>query len=415
MELLRFSFGVGDRFGHEASAQLRALEAARAAGTEIAPVWNKSNREHNLIGSEPAQVRAAADAAIAAAGWKGPYFVDADHIGLATVDSFLAASDFFTLDVADHIGRVPSRADVEAFVDAVRPHFGHLAMEGLSAPLYLDARQAAAAANSFLAAAQEAGRIYRHIVSRKGADRCIAEVSLDETERPQSPAELLFILAMLAGEGVPARTIAPKFTGRFNKGVDYIGDLAAFEREFGDDLAVLRFASETFGLPASLKLSIHSGSDKFSLYPIIRRLVAERGAGLHLKTAGTTWLEEVIGLAEVGGEGLRIAKDLYRAAFDHLAELVTPYATVIAVRPERLPSPSTVEGWGAADFVAALRHEPAHPAFNPDFRQLFHVSFKLAAAMGDRFTRALREFREPVERNVTFNLLERHIRPLFLD
>ena len=100
------------------------------------------------------------------------------------------------------------------------------------------------------------------------------------------------------------QTIAPKFTGRFNKGVDYVGDLAQFEKEFNDDLAVIAFAVKEFGLPADLKLSVHSGSDKFSIYPAIRRAIRRTGAGLHIKTAGTTWLEELIGLASAGGEGL---------------------------------------------------------------------------------------------------------------
>ena len=98
------------------------------------------------------------------------------------------------------------------------------------------------------------------------------------------------LLAALADEKVRAQTIAPKFTGRFNKGVDYVGDLAQFEREFSDDLAVIAHAVARYGLPANLKLSVHSGSDKFSLYPIIRRALARTGAGVHLKTAGTTWL-----------------------------------------------------------------------------------------------------------------------------
>ena len=148
---------------------------------------------------------------------------------------------------------------------------------------------------------QDAGKIYRHIAKSKGPENLIAEVSMDETDSPQTPPELLIILAALSDEGIPAQTIAPKFTGRFNKGVDYVGDLAQFEKEFHDDLAVIAFAIGRYGLPRNLKLSVHSGSDKFSLYPIIRRTLPKFDAGVHLKTAGTTWLEELIGLAEAGG------------------------------------------------------------------------------------------------------------------
>ena len=121
---------------------------------------------------------------------------------------------------------------------------------------------------------------------------------MDETDSPQTPPELLVILAAPADQGIPVQTIAPKFTGRFNKGVDYVGDPAQFEQEFNDALAVIGHAIKTYGLPASLKLSVHSGSDKFSIYPVIRKALARTGAGLHIKTAGTNWLEEVIGLAE---------------------------------------------------------------------------------------------------------------------
>src|SRR5438105_4526569 len=223
------------------------------------------------------------------------------------------------------------------------------------------------------------------IADRKGSGTFVNEVSMDETDRPQTPPELLLILAALADEGVPVQTIAPKFTGRFNKGVDYVGDLAQFEKEFRDDLAVIAFAVERFGLPKSLKLSVHSGSDKFSLYPIMHRALTETGAGLHLKTAGTTWLEEVIGLAEAGGDGLALAKEIYTAALEKKGELCVPYASVIDIDAAKLPSEAAVNAWTSEQFVAALRHDPADPAFNSSLRQLVHVGFKVAAQMGERY------------------------------
>ena len=178
---------------------------------------------------------------------------------------------------------------------------------------------------------QEAGKIYRHIAKAKGAANFITEVSMDETDSPQTPPELLIILAAMADEKIPLQTIAPKFTGRFNKGVDYVGDVAQFEREFNEDLAVIAFAVKKYGLPDNLKLSVHSGSDKFSIYAPIRRALKKFNAGLHLKTAGTTWLEELIGLAEAGGDGLALAKEIYADALDHVDELCAPYATVIDI------------------------------------------------------------------------------------
>jgi hypothetical protein len=105
LKLPKFSVGVGDRFAHQAKAQLAACILADEAGVEVVPVWNKSNREHMIIGSEPSQTRIAADAAVKALGWTNLYFLDADHINLKTVGRFLAPCDFFTLDVADRIGQ----------------------------------------------------------------------------------------------------------------------------------------------------------------------------------------------------------------------------------------------------------------------------------------------------------------------
>ena len=414
MPLPRFSFGVGDRFAHQAQPQLAAFETLAAAGVVVAPVWNKSNREHTFIGSEPASVRAAAAAAVAARKWPHPWFVDADHIRLETVDRFLDPSDFFTIDVADSIGTPAAAADVAAFVARHGELAGRLAIPGVAEPIELDAAGVGAIASTYLLACREAGEIYRHIEAARGGRPFVTEVSMDETDLPQTPPQLLVILALLADQGIPLETIAPKFTGRFNKGVDYVGDLAQFEREFSDDVAVLAFAADRYGLPRNLKLSVHSGSDKFSLYPVIRRVLARTGAGVHLKTAGTTWLEELIGLAEAGGDGLELAREIYAYALGHVDELCGPYASVIDIDRTRLPSVGEVNGWSGPRLAAAIRHVPGHPAFSPDVRQLLHVSFKVAAKQGSRYTDLLVANRDIVGRQVTENIFERHLRPLFL-
>ena len=413
MDIEKYTFGMGDRFAHQGCAQLRAIVQAREIGLNVHPVWNKSNREHSIIDSRPDDVRAEADAATAALGWGEAYYVDADHIGLKTVDRFIAASDFYTLDVADFTGKAASAEASEEFVAAMRPYVGSLRVPGIGSPLPLDEVAVRAAAAKFLLAIQEAGRIYRHVVGKKGAGSFVTEISIDETDSPQTPVELFLILAMIAREKIPVQTVAPKFTGRFNKGVDYVGDLARFAKEFDEDLAVIAFGVREFGLPPRLKLSVHSGSDKFSLYPIINRLIKKHGCGLHVKTAGTTWLEEVIGLAEAGGEGLQLARDIYSGAHARFDELTGPYATVIDVAKDRLPSPKAVAGWTSEDYVGWLRHDRSNPAYNPDFRQLIHVGFKVAAEMGGRYLQALEEHEAIISRNVTENLFARHIKPIF--
>jgi hypothetical protein len=225
---------------------------------------------------------------------------------------------------------------------------------------------------------------------------------------------MFFILAAIADEGIPAQTVAPKFTGRFNKGVDYVGDVAGFAKEFEQDVAVVAFAVKEFGLPENLKLSIHSGSDKFSIYPPIAETLKTFDAGLHIKTAGTTWLEELIGLAMAGGDGLTIAKEVYAKALPRFGELCGPYATVIDIDTTQLPTLEQVEAWHGQSFAAALRHDPTCEQYNPSFRQLLHVGYKVAAEMGSRFLDALDTYEDIIAKNVSENILERHIHPVFM-
>jgi hypothetical protein len=414
LKLPKFSLGVGDRFAHQAKAQLAACILAADQGVEVIPVWNKSNREHLIIGSEPSQTRTAADAAVKELGWKKPYFLDADHINLKTVERFLEPCDFFTLDVADLIGKPADAKDVEAFVKRHPELVGTVTIPQIDEPFKTDVAFVTGVANKFLAAVQDAGRIYRFLAEKKGVGNFISEVSMDETDYPQTPVELLIILAAIADEKIPIQTIAPKFTGRFNKGVDYVGDVAQFTKEFNEDLATIAFAIKAYGLPDNLKLSIHSGSDKFSIYKAVHDAVKRFDVGVHMKTAGTTWLEELIGLAEAGGTGLEIAKEVYSEAYAHSEELCAPYATVIDIDPSKLPKPETVNGWTSEQYTSALRHEQGNRAYNQSFRQLLHVGFKVAAKLGDRYLKALEANEDIVAKNVTTNLFDRHIRPVFL-
>jgi tagaturonate epimerase len=414
LKLGKYSVGTGDRFAHQAKAQLQACIKALDAGVEVVPVWNKSNREHMIIGSEPGSVRAAADAAVKSLNWKLAYFCDADHITLETVDRFLEACDFFTIDVADSIGQPAQAADIDEFVKARRGLLGTITLAGVADPFEITHEDLTHTARKFLAAVKKAGEVYRAILSAKGEGNFIAEVSMDETDAAQSPVELLIILAAIADEGIPIRTIAPKFSGRFNKGVDYVGDVAQFEREFALDIAAIAYAVEHFGLPDDLKLSVHSGSDKFSIYPAIHRSMMRLDAGVHLKTAGTTWLEELIGLAEAGGDALALAREIYAEAYAHKEELCAPYSTVIDIDPKNLPTPEEVRGWTSEQYTSALRHVQSSPAYNPSLRQLLHVGFKIAAKMGPRYLDLLEANEAVIARNVTENLYDRHIAPVFL-
>lgn len=414
MILEKYSFGVGDRFGHQGKAQLQVMISAKKQGIEITPVWNKSNREHSIIHTVPGDVRKEADAAVKAMGWCGAYRVDADHISLKNVNGFIEASDFFTLDVADFIGKPADEKDVAAFVSRHKKYVGSLAIPNITEKFDITAARLETIARKYLMGVKEAGEIYRHVAKAKGEGNFITEVSMDETDQPQTPVEMFFILAAIADEGIPAQTIAPKFTGRFNKGVDYVGDVAQFAKEFEEDLAVLAFAVKEFGLPKNLKLSVHSGSDKFSIYKSIKTAMKKFGAGLHLKTAGTTWLEELVGLAMAGGDGLVIAKKVYVNALGRFDELCGPYATVIDIDKNKLPSPQTVEKWSGEQYAQALRHDQSCKNYNPNFRQLLHVGYKVAVELGREYLDALEKYEQVVARNVTENIYDRHIKQVFL-
>jgi len=414
LRLSKYSIGTGDRFAHQAKAQLQACIQALQKGVEVIPVWNKSNREHTLIGSEPRSTRQAADFAVKGLHWEKPYFCDADHITLQTVERFLESCDFYTIDVADSIGQLANPADVETFVKRHPELLGRVRLEGVDESFEITREDVIGAAQKFLAAVRKAGEVYRKIEDRKGAGNFVSEISMDETDRAQSPQELLIILAAIADEGIPIQTIAPKFSGRFNKGVDYVGDPAEFEREMELDVAAIAWAIRQYGMPDNLKLSIHSGSDKFSIYPRIHSTMMRFNTGVHLKTAGTTWLEELTGLAESGGDGLALAKDIYAAAFRRQDELSTPYATVIDIRRAELPSPKEVRDWSCEQYTSALRHIPTSAVYNRSFRQLLHIAFKIAAEIGPRYLELLRANEAVISKNVTENLYHRHIVPVFI-
>lgn len=413
-KLGKYSIGLGDRFGHQGHAQLKAVIEAGRKGVEITPVWNKSNREHMIIGTQPFDVRIEADTVTKDAGFKKPYFVDADHINLDTVDKFIGSSDFFTVDVASYIGKRTDDSDISAFIDTAGKYTGRLDVPGIKKAVKCSGKQLADIAEKYLFAAKKAGEIYRKIEKSKGAGNFITEVSMDEVSQPQTPVELFFILAMLGYEGVPLQTIAPKFSGRFNKGVDYAGDPLKFASEFEEDLMVVAFAVKEFKLPENLKISIHSGSDKFAIYPHISSLLKKHDKGVHLKTAGTTWLEEVIGLAESEGKALNLVKEIYAKSLEKIEELCAPYADVIDINEDALPSGNEVMSWNGRKFASSLRHESGNSDYNPNMRQLIHVAYKLAAEKMDTYFRLLEEHEEVVSGCVFENIYDRHICRLFI-
>ncbi len=415
MELGKYSFGIGDRFGCQGKAQLEAIRKASIPGIEITPVWNKSFREHSLVHTTPADTRKEADKAVKNLNWTQPYYVDADHINLSNVSDFIESSDFFTLDVANYIGKIAEVEKIDDFIDLNRKYIGELKIPGIESSFTITPEELEKIAGKFLFAIQEAKRIYNYIAKKKGEEKFIPEISMDEVDLPQTPVELFFILSAISMLKIPAQTIAPKFTGRFNKGVDYAGNIDQFAKEFEEDLLVMDFAIKEFDLPANLKLSVHSGSDKFSIYPVMSRLIKKHDKGIHVKTAGTTWLEELIGLSLAGGEALGLVKSIYSKGLERFEEISAPYSTVIDIDQSKLPSSAEVNQWNGEKFVNSLRHIPDHPEYNPNIRQLLHLSYKIAAEYGDVYLGKLEKYSNIISKEVWENIYSRHIRRLFWD
>jgi len=409
----KYSFGIGDRFTMQGEYQLKAVMEARSSGIPLVPVWNKSNREHQIVGTGPADTWKEALDATGNLGYQDSWYVDADHINLQTVDGYAAHANFFTLDVAEQIGKKPDPAEARDMLHKLTAFAGPLEIPGIDSAFEITTTLLENVVNKFYVAVKEAALIHKRIRDLKGNDDFITEVSMDEVEEAQTPAELFFILVMADHFGIPVQTIAPKFTGRFNKGVDYVGDIAQFRKEFEQDLMVIDHVVKSFSLPENLKLSVHSGSDKFSIYPVIGDLIRKHDSGIHVKTAGTTWLEEVTGLAMAGGEALEMAKLIYARAYARMDELCGPYATVIDIDSGKLPSPREVESWEPDKFAGTLRHIPGHADYDPMFRQLIHVGYKIAAEMGPAYREMIHKHNNIVGEQVKTNILDRHIRRLF--
>lgn len=410
MKLAKYSIGIGDRFGHQGKALLTAIMKAEEKGINITPVWNKSFREHQITGTTPISVLMEAKKAAKELKWKGDYFIDADHVNLNSIDIFLDSSNYFTLDVSDSLSKPYPEEKVKKFVKKYKK-----LIEDLELPSFnFEKNGLEKVAKKYLPAVKEAKRMYNKIVNIKKEDSFIIEISIDEVEDSQSPNELLIILCAVSDEEIPIQAIAPKFIGRFIKGVDFQGDTSQFKNHFESLLRVIQCIKTIFPLMNDLKLSIHSGSDKFSIYPIINELIKKNKAGIHLKTAGTTWLEEVIGLVQSGFEGLEMVKEIYKKAYYRFDELSNPYKKVIDINQELLPSPQEVLKWSVDEMVNCLRHDISNKNYNPHFRQFFHIAYKIAAEMRDSYEKVLEKYKEIISKNVVENIYKRHIQPLFM-
>jgi hypothetical protein len=284
------SFGFGDRLGVATPGHIAAVR-----GTKFAPIFaQQSVRENARTGRTPQQVMDDARRALDAAGWDGSWGADADHLKTPEdIAPFVEAGyTFFTVDPGEY---VDNAADTDP-LESLKQKLTGLNWEELSA-LYLGEEGEQAwgrfEAETLMRATVKYGKAIQHAVTMfrrlsDAKDQFDFEMSVDETDSPTTPFEHFFIASELTRLGVRFTSLAPRFIGRFEKGVDYIGDLDALDAELAKHAAVTAHFR-------TYKLSLHSGSDKFSVYPLIAKHWGER---IHVKTAGTSYLEALRVLAK---------------------------------------------------------------------------------------------------------------------
>jgi tagaturonate epimerase len=338
----RTSVGMGDRIGLATPGHVRAMRAVDG----IAPIFaQQSIREMSRTGRSPQQVMDDATWGIFQEGWQGGVGADADHLKTPEdIDGCLEAGfTFFTIDPGSHVDNRAGSASlaelrqlVEALPEAMRPNASGLAgwalnIEGLK--IHFDEATLLRTTVKYGRAIAHVARMYHHLADTAGQRLFELEVSVDETEQPTSHAEHVYVASELERNGVQWVSLAPRYVGRFEKGVDYIGDLAEFEADFAGHAAIARH----FG---GYKLSLHSGSDKFSLYSIAARLT---DGEVHLKTAGTSYLEALRTIATLDVDFFReiylFGRERYETdkASYHVSAEVAKVGTGLCMEKDGLP------------------------------------------------------------------------------
>jgi len=401
------TFGMGDRLGLATPGHVRAVR-----GSGVMPVLaQQSVREMGRTGRTPRQVIDDVTWGVFEEGFRDGFGADAEHLKTShDVDATLSAGfRMFTVDpgdfvddsaVSDDAGTLEMRlgeiswAELETTeADCRRAFLGRRFQVGHDMALRFDEESLLRAVVKYARAVAHVARLYRHIVERADGEAFELEISVDETSSATTPAEHFYVAHELRRLGVRFASLAPRFVGDFEKGVDYKGDLRAFEDSFVQHVQVARY----FG---GYKISIHSGSDKFSIYPIVARHAGDR---VHVKTAGTSYLEALRAVAEVDP---RLFREILAFALTRYAEDRATYH--VSGDPSRVASPET-----------ASDEQLSRALDGDDGRQVLHVTYgsvlnardeRGGYRFRDRLYRALRS-NEEVHYRVVARHLGRHLAP----
>jgi hypothetical protein len=389
---LRTSAGFGDRLGLATPGHVRAVRSFEAT----APIFaQQSVRENARTDRTPQQVMDDAMWGLFQVGWREPWGSDADHLKTPEdIDSFAAAGfTLYTVDPGDHVDgdahtALPAEVDAKLRAlpwDALEDTLGDMERRYLDRTfdlddlaMTLDRETVYRAAAKYGRAVAHTGRMYRHLAAILPESAFELEISVDETETPTSPEEHFYVASELKRLGVKWVSLAPRYVGRFEKGVDYIGGLDEFRVELGKHAAIARALGP-------YKLSIHSGSDKFSIYPIISELT---GGLVHLKTAGTSYLEALRTVAQVDAAFFREILALARERYE-----VGRATYHVSAKLDQVPVPDSLSDAELPELLNQF-----------DARQVLHVTFgSMLDTFGERLLAVLRQHEE-----VYHALLEAH-------
>lgn len=391
---LKTSAGMGDRLGLATPGHVRAI---RKMNGKIVPIFTQQSiRENTRTGRTPQQVIDDAMWGVFQENWRDGYGADADHLKTTDdIDVCLKAGySFFTVDPGEFVDNRAENADLKSLRQYAKdlPTELHMEHSGLlnkiiiakHLSLTFDEKTLLKSMVKYGGAVWHVYQMYQHLIKNVGARTVEFEVSVDETDNPTSHAEHAYIASELRRLGVKWISLAPRFVGRFEKGVDYIGDLKDFEQDIKGHAAIAR----VFG---PYKISLHSGSDKFSIYKIAAQ--ATRGL-VHLKTAGTSYLEALRTIAALDPD---FFKEIYEFSRNRFETDKVSYH--ISAQLSRAPISSAV------DHLPGLLE-------NFDAREILHVTFgsvlKEKASDGsfqffDRLIRLLKDNSELYAENI-----ERH-------
>ncbi len=383
---LKRSFGFGDRLGLATPGHIAAV-----TGTPYLPIFaQQSIRELHRTTRQPEEVMKAAVLAVERGNWTKPWGADADH--LQTREDVLrmaqAGFTFFTIDPSAHVNNNADSMPEETLSDTyqqlvadnkltdsdlVNRYRGQsFEMENGFTISFDNLNQLLRAIIKYDVALAHTKAMYQWITEACGPDQFEVEMSIDETETPTSPPEHLFVGLELKRMGVKVVSLAPRFVGDFEKGIDYKGAIFEFEKQYRQHIAIANYCGP-------YKLSIHSGSDKFSIYPIIGRLSGEL---LHVKTAGTSYLEALRVICRTDKALFREIIEFCRGRFEMDKRTYHVSAELTAV-PEQLEDSDLENQY--------LENEAG--------RQILHVTFGSVLRGGS--TRAGANFKELILENLT--------------